>query len=210
MTNQIKPWDRQHNETSKAYQAFVVFREMGLERGCEKVAKELRKSGTLIWRWSNKYNWKQRITEYDSHVSSELDKQYITKAKEVNKEHLELLEKSRKSLAIVIVTLNKKLENGGFKELESWSLEKLFDYLKVCLPRMEQVIKLERLLRGLPNEPLEITEKYEESIEKRYTIDKELYEILGLALEDVYAERSKGKTALEIKPTSEISGKSKH
>jgi len=201
MTNQIRPWDRQPNETAKAYEAFLVYRELELnKRSIELVCKRLKKSNPLIHRWSKKYNWHERIREYDSHVSSELDKQYITKAKEVNKEHLELLEASRKSLANVIVTLNNKLENGGLEELETWPIEKLFDYVKVCIPRLEKVVILERLLRGLPTEASEITEKFEESNERKYTIDKELFDILSVVLEDIYAERSKNKAILEIKP----------
>jgi len=210
MTNQIKPWDRLIKETAKAYEAFIIYRELGLERSYKKVAERLLKSGTLIRRWSQKYNWHERIREYDSHVSSELDNQYIVKSKQINEEHLELLEKSRKSLMAVITTLSNKLETGGLEELKEWSLEKLFEHLRVCLPRMEQVIKLERLLRGLSTDQVEATGSIHEDTEERYYVNKEAFELFSSAIEDVYAERSKNKTAIEVSPNSEISRKSKH
>jgi len=210
MTNQIKPWDRQVEESEKAYEAFVIYRDLGKDRGVQIVATELSKSRSLITRWARDHNWHERIAEFDSYVSSELDKQYITKAKEVYKEHLELLEKSRKSLMAVITTLSNKLETDGLEELKEWSLEKLFEYLRVCLPRMEQVIKLERLLRGISTYHLEVTGSSHEDTEERYYVDKEAFELFSSAIEDVYAERSKNKTALEVKPNSEISRKSKH
>jgi len=200
MTNQIKPWDRQIKETAKAYEAFIIYRELGLERSYPKVAQRLLKSGTLIKRWSAKYNWTERIAEFDSYVSSKLDEQYIEKTKDVNREHLKLLEASRRALMSVIVTLNDKLETGGLKELEGWSLEKLFDYLKLCLPKVEQIIKLERLLRGLSTDHLEVTGSSHEDTEKRYYVNKEGFEIFSRAVESVYAERSKNKAILEINP----------
>ena len=39
MTN---PWDQQPKESSKAFLAFTAYRDMGLERSCQKVAESLR------------------------------------------------------------------------------------------------------------------------------------------------------------------------
>lgn len=62
----LKPWDRQPNETSKAYHAFVTYRDMGGERTLQKVCKELGKSGGVIDRWATQWGWKARTEAWDS------------------------------------------------------------------------------------------------------------------------------------------------
>lgn len=61
-----KPWERQIGESEKAFEAFSLYRDMGAERTMQAVADELHKSYTLIRRWKNAWNWKDRVIEYDN------------------------------------------------------------------------------------------------------------------------------------------------
>ena len=54
------PWERQFNESRKAFEAFCVYRDMGPARSGEKVARELSKSAQLIRRWSAKWRVAKR------------------------------------------------------------------------------------------------------------------------------------------------------
>jgi len=60
-------WERQNNESSKAYAAFCVYRDLGPERSLEKVRQNLDKPRTRKWlgEWSVKYNWVERAQAYD-------------------------------------------------------------------------------------------------------------------------------------------------
>jgi len=51
--------ERQKNESSKAYAAFCIYRDMGVERSIEKVYEKRSKRGPLsrLKNWSVKYNW---------------------------------------------------------------------------------------------------------------------------------------------------------
>ena len=54
-------WDRQETESNKAFQAFCVYRDLGVGRTLAAVAEKLRKSYDLIRRWSKNYFWLRNI-----------------------------------------------------------------------------------------------------------------------------------------------------
>lgn len=59
------PWERRENESTKAYEAFCTYRDMGRERSLSKVAEKLQKSGSLIGRWSREQDWVNRAAKWD-------------------------------------------------------------------------------------------------------------------------------------------------
>lgn len=61
----MRPYDRLPNETSRPYDAFLTYLEMGPQRSQRKVAERLDKSTTIICRWATKYNWRIRAAAYD-------------------------------------------------------------------------------------------------------------------------------------------------
>lgn len=61
----IEPWERQEGETARAFEAFAVYRDMGVERSIRKVAQKLGKSSTQIGEWSSKYDWVERVRAWD-------------------------------------------------------------------------------------------------------------------------------------------------
>ena len=63
--NTPKPWERQPEETTKAYEAFCEYRDMGTQRSLSKVAAKLQKSETLMGRWSGSYDWVKRAAKWD-------------------------------------------------------------------------------------------------------------------------------------------------
>lgn len=63
---EIKPWSRQIGETSKAYAAFVCYRDLGTARTLRRVALELDRSFQLISKWSSEHDWPERARAWDS------------------------------------------------------------------------------------------------------------------------------------------------
>lgn len=61
-------WTRQANESSKAYEAFSLYRDMGRERTLPKVAEACGKSVSLMNKWSQANNWVERVRAYDDEV----------------------------------------------------------------------------------------------------------------------------------------------
>ena len=62
---EIAPWERQPGETEKAYEAFLIFKNLGPGRTVKEVSEKLRKSYDLFRRWKKRYDWDSRVEAYD-------------------------------------------------------------------------------------------------------------------------------------------------
>lgn len=62
----VEAWERQPDETGKAYEAFAIYRDMGVSRSAAKVGKRLGKSKMLMDRWSSRHKWVERAAAWDA------------------------------------------------------------------------------------------------------------------------------------------------
>ena len=62
---EVELWERQEGETNKQFEAFCIYRDMGIDRTHRKVANELGKSTNLIHRWASMNDWTERVKAYD-------------------------------------------------------------------------------------------------------------------------------------------------
>ncbi len=62
-------WLRQAGEGEKAYEAFRCFLELGDERTVAAVGRILGKHRSHIDGWRSKFNWRERATAYDNHLT---------------------------------------------------------------------------------------------------------------------------------------------
>lgn len=92
--NAPKPWERQPEETTKAFEAFCTYRDMGRERSLSKVAEKQQKSGSLIGRWSRENDWVNRAAKWDDEqerIERETAQKEQAKAiKDMRKRHADL------------------------------------------------------------------------------------------------------------------------
>lgn len=92
----VKPWERIASESTKSYEAFCLYRDMGNERSLAKVATKLGKSAGLIERWSRRDNWVNRVAAWDSEqdrIEQEILRQENIKAiKRMRERHATLAE----------------------------------------------------------------------------------------------------------------------
>ena len=102
-----EPWERQAEETTKAYEAFCIYRDMGRERSIAKVAEKCNKNSSLIGRWSRENDWVKRAAKWDDEqdrIEREIaQKEQAKEIREMRKRHADLakvmLIKSAKALA---------------------------------------------------------------------------------------------------------------
>lgn len=139
---EVKPWERQEKETPKPYEAFCVYRDLGIQRSHQKVADRLGKSTTIIARWSSEYNWVERVAAWD------IDQERI--AREIaDKEMRDSIRKMRKRQA----------ETGRFMQVKALkALNRIpEDEIKPGdIARLVDVgAKLERTARGDVGEVIE-------------------------------------------------------
>ena len=60
-----KPWERRKGESPLAYQAFVVYRDLGAARKFVAAADAVGKSTSLVRRWAARYDWRDRAWAWD-------------------------------------------------------------------------------------------------------------------------------------------------
>lgn len=60
-------WERLESDTSKSYEAFCIYRDMGSKRSLERVGQALSKSKALMDRWSSAHNWQARVIVWDDY-----------------------------------------------------------------------------------------------------------------------------------------------
>jgi len=130
-------WDRLPNESTKAYAAFCVYRDLGTERSLEKAGQMLDKPRTRKWlgEWSAKYKWVERAKAYDDYVEK-------LKRKEKEKAIKEMAERQARIAMAFQEKIIERLQSIDPAELTPTELARWFDV----------AAKIERLNRGEPTE----------------------------------------------------------
>ena len=89
-TDKRLAWERQKGESSRAFEAFGIYRDMGPGRSTQKVAGKLAKSWTIIRRWATQWNWVVRATQYDDHLDAEFRVENAKQLKAARKRHINI------------------------------------------------------------------------------------------------------------------------
>ena len=95
----IRPWDRQAGESSKAYEAFVTYRDEGFDRTLRSVGETLGKSHAVLSRWSSAWDWVARAAAWDSMPGRKTEEAYADMARDIAAQHRELSDKLMKRLS---------------------------------------------------------------------------------------------------------------
>lgn len=90
---ELRPWDRQPGETSKAYEAFLIYRDLGANRTTRSTAEALTRTETHIKTWSSKYGWVSRAAAWDSMPSRAIEHAYEDMARDIAEQHRALSDK---------------------------------------------------------------------------------------------------------------------
>jgi hypothetical protein len=115
-------WERQDEESDPAWEAFALYRDMGLFRSLSKVAADVGKDLSLIKGWSRKHSWVIRCRAWDA----ELDKQdratVIEARRQMRDRHLELAKdvQDRVVTALELFDAETLAKSLGPNELIRW------------------------------------------------------------------------------------------
>lgn len=135
--NSIKPWERLPEETSKQFEAFSIFRDLGLSRSISEVANMWSESGATsrLREWARKNNWHQRATVYDEHMDRIM---VVSHEEEIKK----MVVRHAKEAKLFQSKVHDGLENINPDELKPHELIKWY----------ETAVKIERLSMGISTE----------------------------------------------------------
>lgn len=131
-------WEQQPGEGDKPWEAFVLYRDMGASRSQQAVADKLGKSTNLIYRWSSRWNWAERISAWNNENDRIMRQDQISEIAEMRKRHAEL--------AVAMVEKAKAaLEQMELSEMKPADISRFAD----------AAVKIERLSRGDTSEVIE-------------------------------------------------------
>lgn len=127
---QLRPWERQENESEKAFSAFKAYLEMEDRNICQ-LAKRLAKSRQLVDKWKQKYNWQERCIAYDKSLQ---DVEYATAIEE------------RKKMAKRHIAIAMNMQAKAVEALKQTDVSKL--NVNEIVKLIDSAVKIERLSRG--------------------------------------------------------------
>jgi hypothetical protein len=162
-------WERQKDESSKAYAAFCVYRDLGPERSLDKALSEANKKPTnrRHWsRWMEKYRWYERAQAYDDYIEKKMRKENEKKILDMSDRHARLAVVFQQKIA-------QRLQEIDPAELSPADMARWLDV----------ATKLERLSRGEPTEigkqevQGQVTQRHEYDITQRIVSDPETREL---------------------------------
>lgn len=133
-----EPWERQLNETSRAWEAFTVYRDMGASRSIVKVSRELGKNRVTLEEWSTKYDWVKRCAAWDAEKDRVARETQIKDIIEMRQRHAAIAKK-------MMDTADHALEHIRPDEVSTNEIARL----------VEIASKLERIARGDAGEVIE-------------------------------------------------------
>ena len=134
----VNLWERQEGETSKQYEAFCIYRDMGIDRSIRRVAEELSKSNTLIGRWSRENDWVKRVEAYD------IEQERIARIQQ--QKDIAKMRKNHASIAsTMLITAAKALKSMKAEDIKPSDISRM----------VEVASKLERISRGDVGEVVE-------------------------------------------------------
>ena len=139
MSNEnLRPWERQNNESEKAFSAFKAYLEMD-----DRNVTELAKSRQLLVNWKQKYNWQERCIAWDKSLQEIEYKTAVKERKKMAKRHIAIA-MSMQAKAV------EALQKIDVSKLNASEIIRLFD----------TAVKIERLSRGeaTENQVQEITQ----------------------------------------------------
>lgn len=157
-----KSYHKLATETSKAFAAFTVYRDIGLNRTVGAVVRKLGKSEGLLYRWASVHNWKERAeafdrdvqnTEREASINAKID--WALRQQEIREKDFKLgallREKAETMLNYPLVKrIRKDGENMIHIHPARWSLDGVSRMLEVSS-------KLQRLSANMATEKGELT-----------------------------------------------------
>lgn len=148
-----KLYEQLADESSKAYEAFALYRDMGVNRSQEAVCKHLNKSRQLLSRWSVDYRWLERAAAYDAHVDAEarklLEREAIKRKADMLKRH---------------ALLGKVLQQKSATYLDKHGIDKSSDAIAAARVGVD----MERKAEGLPEYLMEVVNADDSELARQY------------------------------------------
>ncbi len=90
-------WDQQPKESSRAFSVFIAYRDIGLRRSCNAVARQLNMNVSSVMELSKRHRWQERVKAWDAHIDKETQSQQMAAVKIMKQRQIALALKAQKA-----------------------------------------------------------------------------------------------------------------
>lgn len=147
------PWEQLPQETSRAFESFIAYRDMGLRRSCHALALQLNKNPSSIAELSKRHNWLERARAWDAFVDREIQKEQIEAVRIMKQRQIALALKAQEAAENGLKKFIAQFEPGKDGDLSPYAIRP--DGLSKLL---DTGCRLERLNRDEPEQSIEMTQ----------------------------------------------------
>jgi len=186
----FSPGERLPGETSKAYNAFRTYLELGPERSLENARSRLGyKTIYQLSIWSVRWRWLERISFWDQEANKKQSGAFLDEMEKMGRRHARIASQSMVALLQPIEDLKQRVEEAK-AEGTRLRFGSNTDLMKLILdmPRaLRALTDIERLAYGQHTDSHEVKEKDDEtkSIAQRITNDPEASRLANELLESI-------------------------
>lgn len=89
-------WDQQPQESSKAFERFAQYRDMGTGRSLRKLAKDLELNPSTLAEISKKHNWQERIVAFDAYIDKASQHNQVAQVRAMKRRQITLALRAQK------------------------------------------------------------------------------------------------------------------
>jgi hypothetical protein len=136
-------WEKQYNESKEAFEAFALYRDLGIERSMRLVSERLAKSESLMKRWSARHSWRDRAAAFDKWQDTETVRaQQVERVKQIE----EMRDRHSKVATMaqnVVVRKLSQIAQMKDDEIQKWKITP-----RDLMYWLVEAVKMERQARG--------------------------------------------------------------
>ncbi len=175
-----KPWDRLPGEGTRAYEAFLRYRDMPPgRRSIQRVSVECAKSTPLLKRWSARHDWVARALAWDEEGVRQADETHIELRRTALERHGALARETLAQVAQYLAPPETDPDTGrplSEEAKEEWRLP--LDALRVVHPVLKVAVLVERLSLGLPTAITQDTREVEQAVQDALEAQRQLVAVV--------------------------------
>lgn len=152
-------WEQQPGESDKAFNAFKLYYDMGSKRSHSKVASALgSRTSTYISEWAIKFQWRERVNALNADKLRDEIEIHKEQIKSLTEKQLQQVSGIRAILNIPFKVLTDRLKKDvegkirAIEDLEVLPTTELYDMVMSSGKMLDTIIKIERLLLGVPTD----------------------------------------------------------
>jgi len=148
------PYDVEPEWSPERKEAFALYRDFGPERSLRAVAGKLRKSETLINRWSMEDKWIRRVSAWDMYQDKLRQAAASAERERIGKAHARTLDTTIDVLLEPALELERRIKSGEV-DLSNYTPAQLLEMSTVIGRVLPRLVVASRLVHGMSTEKVE-------------------------------------------------------